>query len=102
MRKIRCKYRIGSSSFYSSTHLNRSYSLLIRCAHLFRRLKKISQVEAAIGREQRKNDALDRKIANLKVQIDDENFNNDFLIHEEDIIRRSERYIVLAAANAII
>lgn len=48
-------------------------------------------MEVAIGREQRKNDALDRKIVDLKVQIDNENFNNDFLIHEEDIIRRNER-----------
>lgn len=54
-------------------------------------MKKISQVDAAVGREQRKSDALDRKIASMKVQIDNEHFNNDFLIHEEDIIRRNER-----------
>lgn len=58
------------------------------------RLKKIGQVDAAILREQRKNDALDQQIAELKVEIDNEQFNNDFLIHDEDLIRRNQRYYI--------
>lgn len=98
MRKILCKYVVCvyvcvfDDKIYATVWLKHAHSWThLFFVHLFRRLKKISQVETAIGREQRKNDALDRKIANLKVQIDNENFNNDFLIHEEDIIRRNER-----------
>lgn len=85
---LTCPFVGSNTRTHTHTQL---FIFILFCVHLFRRLKKISQVEAAIGREQRKNDALDRKIANLKVRIDNENFNNDFLIHEEDIIRRNER-----------
>lgn len=49
-------------------------------------------MDVAIRKQKRKNDALDEQIAEYKIQIDNKNFEKDFLIHEKDIISRRERY----------
>lgn len=56
------------------------------------RIKRIDQVECLIARERKQNHALDCEIAALKVNIDERNFAKNYLINENDIITRNERY----------
>lgn len=55
------------------------------------RMWRIEQVECAIARQRKHNNSLDCEIAALKVNIDNKNFDKDYLISERDIITRNER-----------
>lgn len=81
------------------TNKTNNIHLMLTFLHFILSRRKIKFFEDTIKKENRKNDLLDQQIADFKTQIDNKNFEKDFLIQEKDIMRRKERYLINCLQN---
>ncbi|XP_031619938.1 cilia- and flagella-associated protein 43 [Contarinia nasturtii] len=65
-------------------------------------MKRIEQIETVVSRERKKNNELDCQIAALKVNIDERNIAQDYLISEKDIITRNERMSIILKRSKLV